>query len=98
VSGPGTVTSVKFQLDGQEFFALNGGAQFTFTPAISFFVDCETQQEADELWEKLSERIIGEDYLREKLSRRERRMKLYVVENDHWASVKSPSFEAPSIL
>jgi predicted 3-demethylubiquinone-9 3-methyltransferase (glyoxalase superfamily) len=54
--GPkGTVVSATFQLDGQEFFALNGGPQFSFTPAISFFVDCETQQEVDELWEKLSE-------------------------------------------
>jgi predicted 3-demethylubiquinone-9 3-methyltransferase (glyoxalase superfamily) len=39
-----------FQLDGQEFFALNGSLQFTFSPAISFFVNCETQQEVDELW------------------------------------------------
>ena len=54
--GPkGTVTSATFQLDGQEFFALNGGPQYKFTPAISFFVNCETQQEVDELWEKLSE-------------------------------------------
>ena len=53
--GPkGAVMSAKFQLDGQEFFALNGGPQFTFTPAISFFVDCETQPEVDALWEKLS--------------------------------------------
>ena len=54
--GPqGTVMSATFQLDGQDFFALNGGPQFKFTPAISFFVNCETQQEVDELWEKLSE-------------------------------------------
>jgi len=54
--GPkGTVMSATFQLEGQEFIALNGGPQFTFTPAISFFVNCETQQEVDELWEKLSE-------------------------------------------
>jgi predicted 3-demethylubiquinone-9 3-methyltransferase (glyoxalase superfamily) len=54
--GPkGTVMSATFQLDGQEFFALNGGPLFTFSPAISFFVNCETQQEVDELWEKLSE-------------------------------------------
>ncbi len=53
--GPkGTVMSATFQLDGQDFFALNGGPQFTFSPAISFFVNCETQQEVDELWEKLS--------------------------------------------
>jgi predicted 3-demethylubiquinone-9 3-methyltransferase (glyoxalase superfamily) len=54
--GPkGTVMSATFQLDGQDFIALNGGPHFTFTPAISFFVNCETQQEVDELWEKLSE-------------------------------------------
>src|SRR6266849_6718033 len=53
--GPkGAVMSATFQLDGQEFTALNGGPQFTFSPAISFFVTCETQQEVDELWEKLS--------------------------------------------
>ena len=44
-----------FQLDGQEFIAFNGGPHFTFTPAISLFVNCETQQEVDEFWEKLSE-------------------------------------------
>jgi predicted 3-demethylubiquinone-9 3-methyltransferase (glyoxalase superfamily) len=54
--GPkGTVMSAAFQLDGQEFLALNGGPMFTFSPAISLFVKCETQQEVDELWEKLSE-------------------------------------------
>jgi predicted 3-demethylubiquinone-9 3-methyltransferase (glyoxalase superfamily) len=54
--GPaGTVMTVTFQLDGQEFTALNGGPQFKFTEAISFFVNCETQQEVDKLWEKLSE-------------------------------------------
>ncbi|MCU1307595.1 MAG: hypothetical protein JWN45_2290 [Acidobacteriaceae bacterium] len=53
--GPnGNAMSATFQLDGQEFFALNGGPQFTFSPAVSFFVNCETQQEVDELWEKLS--------------------------------------------
>lgn len=51
----GPVMSVRFELDGQEFIALNGGPHFTFSPAISFFVDCETQDEVDELWEKLSE-------------------------------------------
>src|SRR6266436_403678 len=45
----------RFLLDGQEFLVLNGGPQFTFTPAISLFVNSETQQEVDELWEKLSE-------------------------------------------
>ena len=44
-----------FQLDGQEFMALNGGSEFHFTEAISFFVNGETQEEVDELWEKLSE-------------------------------------------
>jgi len=54
--GPkGTVMTAKFELDGQAFVALNGGPQFTFTEAISFVVNCETQQEVDELWEKLSE-------------------------------------------
>ena len=43
-----------FQLEGQTFYALNGGPLFSFTPAISFFVNCETQQEVDDLWEKLS--------------------------------------------
>ncbi len=53
--GPnGTVMGVSFELEGQEFKALNGGPQFTFSPAISFFVSCETQEEVDELWEKLS--------------------------------------------
>ena len=54
--GPeGSVMSATFRLDGQEFIALNGGPMFSFTPAISFFVRCETQPEVDELWEKLSE-------------------------------------------
>ncbi len=54
--GPkGTVMTAAFQLNGQEFTALNGGPQFTFSPAISFVANCETQQEVDELWEKLSE-------------------------------------------
>ena len=50
-----TGMSVIFRLDGQEFFALNGGPQFKFTPAISFFVNCKDQKEVDELWEKLSQ-------------------------------------------
>lgn len=54
--GPkGTVMTAKFELNGQQFVALNGGPQFKFTEAISFVVNCETQQEVDELWEKLSE-------------------------------------------
>ena len=46
--------AVEFQLDGQDFIALNGGPHFTFSPAISFFVSCKTQDEVDELWDKLS--------------------------------------------
>src|SRR5689334_11286100 len=54
--GPeGSVMSVTFELEGQEFMALNAGPQFSFTPAISFFVNCETQDEVDYFWEKLSE-------------------------------------------
>jgi predicted 3-demethylubiquinone-9 3-methyltransferase (glyoxalase superfamily) len=49
-----TAMSVTFQLEGQDFYALNGGPQFRFTPAISLFVNCETQHEVDELWNKLS--------------------------------------------
>ena len=52
----GAVMTVRFQLDGQEFMALNGGPQFTFSPAISFRVNCETQEEVNELCEKLSEK------------------------------------------
>lgn len=53
--GPkGEVMSVTFQIEGQDFIALNGGPQFKFTPAISFFVDCKSQEEVDDLWEKLS--------------------------------------------
>jgi predicted 3-demethylubiquinone-9 3-methyltransferase (glyoxalase superfamily) len=51
----GTFMSATFELAGQEFIALNGGPSFTFSQGISLFVDCETQQEVDELWEKLSE-------------------------------------------
>ena len=54
--GPqGSVMTATFQLDGQEFMALNGGPEFPFTEAISLFVNCETQAEVDELWAKLSE-------------------------------------------
>jgi predicted 3-demethylubiquinone-9 3-methyltransferase (glyoxalase superfamily) len=49
----GTVMTVEFQLDGQDFIALNGGPHFKFTEAISFSVSCETQGEIDELWSKL---------------------------------------------
>jgi predicted 3-demethylubiquinone-9 3-methyltransferase (glyoxalase superfamily) len=53
--GPaGSVMSATFQLEGQEFMALNGGPSFAFSDGISLFVSCETQAEVDELWEKLS--------------------------------------------
>ena len=51
----GTVMTVTFSLNGQEFMALNGGPVFTFSPAISFVLNCETQPEIDTLWDKLSE-------------------------------------------
>ncbi len=57
-SGPGpegSVMSVTFQLEGQEFYALNGNPQFKFTEALSLFVNCNTQEEVDELWEKLKD-------------------------------------------
>ncbi len=53
--GPkGSVMTVEFQLAGQRFVALNGGPQFRFTEAISLLVDCETQEEVDALWRKLT--------------------------------------------
>ena len=51
----GSVMVVTFQLNGQDFVALNGGPQFKFTEAISFLVNCETQEEVDLFWEKLSQ-------------------------------------------
>lgn len=51
----GTVMTITFQLEGQEFIALNGGPVFAFSPAISLVVSCETQKELDYYWEKLSE-------------------------------------------
>lgn len=51
----GTVMTATFEILGQEFMALNGGLQFNFTPAISFVVNCETQEEVDDFWERLSE-------------------------------------------
>ena len=51
--GPkGQAISVTFELEGQQFYALNGGPQHSFTPAISLFVSCETQSEVDDLWNK----------------------------------------------
>jgi len=53
--GPkGSVMTVSFELDGQEFTALNGGPQFTFTEAVSFVVHCDTQQDVDYYWDKLT--------------------------------------------
>ena len=53
--GPnGRATSVNFELEGQEFIGLNAGPQFKFNESISFLVDCKTQAEVDELWEKLT--------------------------------------------
>ena len=54
--GPkGSVMTASFELEGQPFTALNGGPHFKFTEAISFYVNCETQEEVDELWDKLTE-------------------------------------------
>ena len=56
-AGPGmkgTLMTATFELEGQEFYALNGGPQFKFTEAISFFVKCETQEEVDYFWERLT--------------------------------------------
>lgn len=52
---PGSVMVVEFELEGQKFIGLNGGPQFTFSEAISFMIDCETQDEVDYFWEKLGE-------------------------------------------
>ncbi len=55
IPGPnGTVMSATFQINGQEFIAFNGGSMFSFSPAISFFLPCKTEQEIDGLWDKLS--------------------------------------------
>lgn len=51
----GTVMTVEFELDGQSFVALNGGRQFTFSEALSFQVSCESQEEVDRYWSRLSE-------------------------------------------
>jgi predicted 3-demethylubiquinone-9 3-methyltransferase (glyoxalase superfamily) len=54
--GPeGSLMTATFELDGQEFTALNGGSSFSFTTGISLFVECETQEEVDRYWEALSE-------------------------------------------
>jgi predicted 3-demethylubiquinone-9 3-methyltransferase (glyoxalase superfamily) len=57
-SGPGpegSVMTIAFELDGQKFIALNGGSHYAFTPAVSFLINCTTQDEVDELWRKLAE-------------------------------------------
>jgi len=51
----GSIMTINFQIEGQDFIALNGGPAFTFSQAISFLVNCETQEEIDRLWERLSE-------------------------------------------
>jgi predicted 3-demethylubiquinone-9 3-methyltransferase (glyoxalase superfamily) len=54
--GPaGSVMAIQFEIEGQRFLALNGGSHFKFTPAISLIVDCSTQAEIDELWDRLGE-------------------------------------------
>jgi len=54
--GPkGTVLTAAFELDGQEFVALNGGPQFSFSPAVSFVVNCDTQMEIDHYWQRLAD-------------------------------------------
>ncbi|MCF0056251.1 VOC family protein [Dyadobacter sp. CY356] len=54
--GPaGQIMTATFELEGQTFYALNGGPVFNFTEAVSFFVDCKTQEEVDDKWERLSE-------------------------------------------
>ena len=51
----GSVMSIIFQLEGQHFMALNGGPEFTFSPAISLLVNCQTQEELDQLWDKMTQ-------------------------------------------
>ncbi len=70
-AGPGkegSVMSVTFQLEGQEFYALNDNPQFKFTEALSLFVNCDTQEEVDELWEKLKEEgmVLGPGWVKDK--------------------------------
>jgi predicted 3-demethylubiquinone-9 3-methyltransferase (glyoxalase superfamily) len=52
---PGSVMTVEFELDGERFVALNGGPEFSFTEAVSFQIDCETQEEVDHYWSKLGD-------------------------------------------
>jgi predicted 3-demethylubiquinone-9 3-methyltransferase (glyoxalase superfamily) len=52
---PGSVMTVSFQLEGQEFIGLNGGPEFSFTEAVSLMVNCTSQEEVDDLWAKLTE-------------------------------------------
>jgi predicted 3-demethylubiquinone-9 3-methyltransferase (glyoxalase superfamily) len=64
----GTVMTVVFELDGQEFIALNGGPRFTFNEAVSFVVNCDTQKELDRFWTRLSEggQVIECGWLKDK--------------------------------
>ena len=53
--GPkGSVMTIAFEIEGQEFIALNGGPHFKFTPAVSFVINCDTQEEVDDFWDQLS--------------------------------------------
>jgi predicted 3-demethylubiquinone-9 3-methyltransferase (glyoxalase superfamily) len=52
---PGSVMTVEFELDGKRFVALNGGPEFSFSEAVSFQIDCETQEEVDHYWSKLGD-------------------------------------------
>lgn len=64
----GSVMTITFQLEGQDFMALNGGPVFTFSPAISFIVDCKSQEELDVIWEKFAKGGVVEQcgWLRDK--------------------------------
>ena len=64
----GSVMSVTFQLEGQEFYALNDNPQFKFNEALSLFVNCDTQEEVDKLWEKLKEggKELGPGWVKDK--------------------------------
>lgn len=52
---PGTVLTIEFEIEGHQFIGLNGGPHYSFSPAVSFFVNCEDQAEVDHLWARLSE-------------------------------------------
>jgi predicted 3-demethylubiquinone-9 3-methyltransferase (glyoxalase superfamily) len=52
---PGTVMTVEFEVNGEQFLALNGGPQYTFTPALSIVATCDSQEEIDDLWDQLTD-------------------------------------------